>query len=83
MIALSSDAIEVVNRNALVTVALGQGYNVFLPVYDNGIDLILHNEASGDTKLVQLKGDGQSTRSTLDAIFGSHFRIVVLGTSPP
>lgn len=56
MIALSSDAIEVVNRNALVTVALGQGYNVFLPVYDNGIDLILHNEASGDTKLVQLKG---------------------------
>jgi len=56
MIALSSDAIEVVNRNALVTVALGQGYNAFLPVYDNGIDLILHNEASGDTKLVQLKG---------------------------
>lgn len=56
MIALSSDAIEVVNRNALVTVALSQGYNAFLPVYDNGIDLILHNERTGDTKLVQLKG---------------------------
>jgi hypothetical protein len=56
MIVLSSDAIEVVNRNALVTVALNQGYNAFLPVYDNGIDLILHNEATGDTKLVQLKG---------------------------
>jgi hypothetical protein len=56
MIVLSSDAIEVVNRNVLVTVALNQGYNAFLPVYDNGIDLILHNAATGDTKLVQLKG---------------------------
>ena len=48
MTGLSSDAIEVINRNALVTVALNQGYNAFLPVYDNGIDLILHNEATGD-----------------------------------
>ena len=56
MTVLSSDAIEVINRNALVTVALNQGYNAFLPVYDNGIDLILHNETTGDTKLVQLKG---------------------------
>lgn len=56
MIVLSSDAIEVVNRNALVTVALNQGYNAFLPVYDNGVDLIPHNEVTGDTKLVQLKG---------------------------
>ena len=56
MTVLSSDAIEVINRNALVTVALNQGYNAFLPVFDNGIDLILHNEATGDTKLVQLKG---------------------------
>jgi len=53
---LTSDAIEVVNRNALVTVALNRGYNAYLPVYDNGIDLILHNEASGDTRLIQLKG---------------------------
>jgi len=43
MTVLSSDAIEVINRNALVTVALNQGNNAFLPVYDNGIDLILHN----------------------------------------
>ena len=50
---LTSDAVEVVNRNALVTVALNQGYNAYLPVYDNGIDLILLNEATGDTKLVQ------------------------------
>lgn len=62
MIKLTSDAIEVVNRNALVTVALSQGYNAYLPVYDNGIDLILLNEATGDTKLVQLKG-----RWTIDA----------------
>jgi hypothetical protein len=53
---LTSDAVEVVNRNALVTVALNQGYNAYLPVYDNGIDLILLNEATGDTRLVQLKG---------------------------
>jgi hypothetical protein len=53
---LTSDAVEVVNRNALVTVALNQGYNAYLPVYYNGIDLILLNEATGDTKLVQLKG---------------------------
>ena len=53
---LTSDAIEVVNRNALVTVALNHGYNAYLPVYDNGIDLILLNEATGDTRLVQLKG---------------------------
>lgn len=56
MTKLTSDAIEVVNRNALVTVALNQGYNAYLPVYDNGIDLILPNEGSGDTRLVQLKG---------------------------
>ena len=52
MIKLTSDAIEVVNRNALVTVALNRGYNAYLPVYDNGIDLVLINEGSGDTKLM-------------------------------
>jgi hypothetical protein len=56
MTKLSSQIIEVINRNALVTVALNQGYNAYLPVYDQGIDLILHNEATCDTKLVQLKG---------------------------
>ncbi len=56
MIKLPSQAVEVINRNALVIVALKQGYNAYLPVYDHGIDLILHNESTGDTKLVQLKG---------------------------
>jgi hypothetical protein len=31
MTKLTSDAIEVINRNALVSVALNQGYNAFLP----------------------------------------------------
>ena len=44
MTILSSDAIEVINHEALVTVALNQGYNAFHPVYDNGIDLILHGQ---------------------------------------
>jgi hypothetical protein len=56
MAKLSSEAVEAINRNALVTVALKRGYNAYLPVCDEGIDLILHNEATGDTKLVQLKG---------------------------
>jgi hypothetical protein len=47
---------EVINRNALVTLALARGYNAFLPVYDGGIDFILYNENTGDTKLIQLKG---------------------------
>jgi len=47
---------EVINRNSLVSLALANGYNAFLPVYDGGIDFILYNETAGDTKLVQLKG---------------------------
>ena len=51
-----SQITEVINRNALVSLALEKGYNAFLPVYDGGIDFILYNEQTGDTKLVQLKG---------------------------
>lgn len=47
---------EVINRNSLVSLALAKGYNAFLPVYDGGIDFILYNEGTGDTKLIQLKG---------------------------
>jgi hypothetical protein len=47
---------EVINRNSLVSLALAHGYNAFLPVFDGGIDFILYNEETGDTKLVQLKG---------------------------
>jgi hypothetical protein len=47
---------EVINRNALVTLALENGFNAFLPVYDGGVDFILYHEADGVTRKVQLKG---------------------------
>lgn len=47
--------IEVKNRNALTDLLLDLGYNVYLPVLDEGIDLIAHHEASRDTRLIQLK----------------------------
>ncbi len=47
---------EVINRNALVTLALQNGYNAFLPVYDRGVDFILYREEDGDVRKVQLKG---------------------------
>lgn len=54
---------EVINRNVVVSLALQQGFNAYLPVYDGGVDFILHREAqagraetSTDTRKVQLKG---------------------------
>ena len=54
---------EVINRNVVVSLALEQGFNAFLPVYDGGVDFILHREAKAgqpetttDTRKVQLKG---------------------------
>ena len=47
---------EVINRNALVTLALEHGFNAFLPVYDGGVDFILYREADGLVRKVQLKG---------------------------
>ncbi len=46
---------EIIHRNELTTLLLRHGYNVFLPVYDEGIDLIAHREADDDLKLVQQK----------------------------
>lgn len=51
-----SQVLEVVNRNALVTLALGRGFNAFLPVYDGGIDFMLYRESDGMVRKVQLKG---------------------------
>ena len=56
MAKLPSEAIEVINRNALVSLALARGYVAYLPVYDAGIDFILYNEATNDVVKVQLKG---------------------------
>ncbi len=47
---------EVINRNALVTLALEHGFNAFLPVYDGGVDFILYREPDGVIRKVQLKG---------------------------
>lgn len=47
---------EVINRNALVTLALEHGFNAFLPVYDGGVDFILYRESDGMVRKVQLKG---------------------------
>jgi hypothetical protein len=48
-------ATEIIQRNELTTLLLQQGYNVFLPVYDEGIDLIAHREMDDDLKLIQQK----------------------------
>ena len=47
---------EVINRNVVVSLALEQGFNAFLPVYDGGVDFILYREADGVLRKVQLKG---------------------------
>ena len=46
---------EIVQRNELTALLLRRGYSVFLPVYDEGIDLITHREADDDLKLIQQK----------------------------
>lgn len=46
---------EVINRNTVVSLALDQGYNAFIPVFDGGIDFILYREADGALLKVQLK----------------------------
>ena len=48
-------ATEIIQRNELTTLLLRQGYNVFIPVYDEGIDLIAHRELDDDLKLIQQK----------------------------
>lgn len=52
----SAQVREVVNRNVFVSLALAQGYNAFLPVYDGGIDFLLYRESDGTIRKVQLKG---------------------------
>lgn len=47
--------IEVINRNTLSSLFIRGGFNVFLPVFDEGIDLIAHREADNCLHRVQLK----------------------------
>jgi hypothetical protein len=51
----ASTITEVINRNVVVTLLLKQGYNVFLPVYDDGIDFIVHRRSDDCILKVQLK----------------------------
>jgi hypothetical protein len=46
---------EVINRNTVLSLALEQGFNAFLPVYDGGVDFILYRESDGELRKVQLK----------------------------
>jgi hypothetical protein len=56
---LSGQTKEVINRNFVVSLAIEKGFNVFLPVYDGGVDFILYREGDrhGESTLlkVQLK----------------------------
>jgi len=52
---------EVILRNALSSALLELGYNVFIPVFDEGVDLIAHRETDGDLKIIQ-----QKSRWTVD-----------------
>jgi hypothetical protein len=51
----SSQVREVVNRNTVVSLALAQDFNVFLPSYDGGVDFILYRESDNELRKVQLK----------------------------
>ncbi len=46
---------EVILRNTLSSALLDLRYNVFLPVFDEGVDLIAHREEDQDVKIVQQK----------------------------
>jgi hypothetical protein len=46
---------EVINRNTVVSLALEEGFNAFLPVYDGGVDFVLYRERDGLVRKVQLK----------------------------
>ena len=52
---------EVILRNELSSALLKIGYNVFIPVFDEGVDLIAHRERDGDIKIIQ-----QKSRWTID-----------------
>lgn len=57
---------EVINRNTVVSLALAQGFNVFLPVYDGGVDFIFYRESDGLLHKVQLKSRWTIDRKYID-----------------
>lgn len=52
---------EIILRNELCSTLLRLNYNVFIPVFDEGVDLIAYREIDGDLRVVQ-----QKSRWTID-----------------
>ncbi|HTT75882.1 MAG TPA: hypothetical protein VMF50_07870 [Candidatus Binataceae bacterium] len=50
----------------LFSLALAQGFNAFLPVYDGGIDFVLHRERDGQLRKVQPKARWTIDRKYVD-----------------
>jgi hypothetical protein len=71
---------EVINRNVVVSLALEQGFNAFLPVYDGGIDFILYREADNVTRKVQLKSRWMIDQKYVGAISGWRSRSAPTGS---
>jgi hypothetical protein len=46
---------DVSNRNTVVSLARGQGFNVFLTVYGGGVDFVLYREGDSLVRKVRLK----------------------------
>ena len=67
---------EVINRNTVVSLALDQGFNAFLPVYDGGVDFIFYRESDGLVRKVQLKSRWTIDRKYLDRDIWVAFPIV-------
>jgi hypothetical protein len=57
---------EVINRNKFTNLALEQGYNVYLPVYDRGVDFIVYHEKNEILIKVQLKSRWTIDRKYLE-----------------
>lgn len=52
---LSAKAIELLNTHELTAELMARGWNVYLPVYDEGIDLLATRDDVADLHRVQLK----------------------------
>ena len=61
-----SQITEVINRNSVVSLALAQGFNAYLPVYDGGVDFILYHEDDRLLRKVQLKARWTIDRKYID-----------------
>ncbi len=56
-----SRVVEYANRNRLAELLLRDGFGVFVPLIDTGIDMIAHHEKTREIRLIQ-----QKSRWTID-----------------